>query len=422
MKLSNINHIISEANWYNNKKYENVTDLLKQFQEDVGREAKDWYVSMTWLDKLGVNISTTFKTPAGIYCYPFEYVMSLNSVDKLPFATNRPFINIFRVNGDGNYITSRDNEADMDQYIEKLYNLGYDTTVDISKFDSTRSVFSELWLVTRELARGGKKVVKDNGWNSVGGTWSTENSRKWTVILRQLGIDGFIDYGTMTIHASEPTQAVFLTKGVINKNIRIVNRHVNKIRTDSGEIQYLRRDEFENYTKPDIIRKKFEQGISTKNFDVINNGIKIIKGAVKGGSISWSSVEYQILPWILLYIRKYNAYDIIDDIVLMFRKNGIEDILIKGFVRQMTKSFEQDLFEEFYKHIKFDHDKLKEVIHYSVDDLDLLKFLLQNDEYTMTLDDATLWDLFDYGTYKVKKLLKDFMISKKASQMDGNEP
>ena len=90
-----------------------------------GTAVKNSFVSFTQIDKLGINPSSKYDTPLGIYSYPAEYVEKQTGKDKpmstLPFAGSSPFANIFSVRGnivDLNNLSNRD----LQQYYEKLSN------------------------------------------------------------------------------------------------------------------------------------------------------------------------------------------------------------------------------------------------------------------------------------------------------------
>lgn len=82
------------SNHENNPKI-STYDYLKKYKEDP-----NVYISMTQVDKIGINPQSKFNTPLGIYCYPLKEIWHLIEKGKhtgdLPFAGDRPFVWILR--------------------------------------------------------------------------------------------------------------------------------------------------------------------------------------------------------------------------------------------------------------------------------------------------------------------------------------
>jgi len=64
-----------------------LKDLMKKYGDNL-------YVSLTSIQKLGINPQSNFSTPIGIYSYPAEYAAT-TGISKLPFAAAQPFIQVF---------------------------------------------------------------------------------------------------------------------------------------------------------------------------------------------------------------------------------------------------------------------------------------------------------------------------------------
>jgi len=79
---------------------------------------------------------------------------------------------------------------------------------DVLSTKTIRSDNSLLWLGTQAMAK--------------------ENPRKWNTILQGMGIDGFHDHGTKTIHMNEPTQAVFFSTRAIQHVGQIPNEFTSR--------------------------------------------------------------------------------------------------------------------------------------------------------------------------------------------------
>lgn len=128
------------------------------------------FISFTDLEKLGINPSTQYDTPAGIYCYPFREMYNyFKTGDSSVFAIGKKYIQVFRLDktlGHINDISALSKE-DAESYVEKLMVIYKDYVQDIWD-DYTNNVLSSysstdygrgLWYCTHNLA---KRIVSDN--------------------------------------------------------------------------------------------------------------------------------------------------------------------------------------------------------------------------------------------------------------------
>ena len=58
------------------------------------------FVSMTAINKLGINPKSGYETPIGIYAYPSDYVVKRiggeqGSFNRLPYVGEHPYVNLF---------------------------------------------------------------------------------------------------------------------------------------------------------------------------------------------------------------------------------------------------------------------------------------------------------------------------------------
>jgi hypothetical protein len=204
MKLCSIN----EANWYDKTKYNDPMDLLRSFASKHKSEIGNWFVSMTDINKLGIHPGSKFKTPIGIYSYPLEYVISRHNIEELPFASKRPYINLFKVDTSDGILYSDDPKSITDSLLNDLYEkYPRMSKLKIDRYDF-RSNISEIWLRT---------------W-----VYVSKDAKKWNHILRSVGVQGVVDKGTGTVHPSEPTQAVFFSYDVIKDVHRFLNKNAEK--------------------------------------------------------------------------------------------------------------------------------------------------------------------------------------------------
>lgn len=232
-----LDNTLNEAYFYRDKKYANLEGVLDQIFEDYGENS---YVSYTHIDKLGINPRSQYDTPLGIYMYPLNYIIDNNY--KVPFAGDRPFLNVVRFKNVDNIIKlankapTQDEKNSINRLISKVKPEGddwpssYDQWAQfllVSKNYEMRSNYSILWLALREL--------------------SHNNPIKWRKLFIRTGIEGIVDNNTGTIHQAEPTQAVAFAQS----SLRIIERLAN---TDS---KMVRQSSDGNYEVVDAYGRRY---------------------------------------------------------------------------------------------------------------------------------------------------------------------
>ena len=178
-------------------------------------------VTFTKIDKVGLNPQNKYETPLGIYLYTLDYVIEKQM--NVPFAGDRLYFNVCEFTRPEKilHMTSDiSNQKGME-----LLNIFPKEQVDqaienIDKYD-LRSNYSKLWIVTRKLANN--------------------KPTQWNTNLRKCGIDGFMDYGTGTIHLNEPTQCVVFAASALKLLHSIDNPAFNKTTDKFGVDTYKRR-------------------------------------------------------------------------------------------------------------------------------------------------------------------------------------
>jgi hypothetical protein len=305
MKLSKINHsVITEANWHNRKKYENVHDLLVDFYHDHENEHEYWFVSFTKVDKLGINPSSKYSTPIGIYSYQLKYAVDEGAIEELPFAESEPFVNLFKISSDALVLDMDMPESEFDYHIRAISSkFGKSPSEELGEYE-LRSNGSGLWLFARELA--GKDPAK------------------WNKIFRSVGIDGFVDNGTGTIHTSETTQAVFFSTAVIQKTIRLLNRDVKFDKTAGGLRQ--RRSNVE------ILEKRFDY---TSERSIRIGDPELFAETIKNGINKRIVRILEMINIVMPQIIKYERLEFLKILMELFDRAGsyIGDDLIKWIVK-----------------------------------------------------------------------------------------
>lgn len=241
-----------------------INDIIVKAEQNTTSEiagTTNLFVSFTTVDKLGINPTSEYKTPIGIYAYPAEYVIAETepaqaSMDTLPFAGDSPYVNLFNASGNIiNVATMLDDDVKF--YYRKIAELWANTSkqdrktaIDrieqyINEAD-TKAKFPEfpggrLWYVTMMAA----KELFSKAWN-------TTTPVAWNKLFRSIGVDGAIDfakdidgYGFGIIHDNEPAQAVFFAITAV-KNVK---RHNNKYSPAAGMLDTFKQHWQERHEK-----------------------------------------------------------------------------------------------------------------------------------------------------------------------------
>jgi len=172
-------------------------------------------ITFTSTLKLGINPKTTYNTVAGIYFYPTDYYQSVKG--QVPFAGQARYATIIKLSGNILNITSV-TENEVNQQFSKLENnlpelcsiANKDYSSILQKYKEAKEKYikskypgTALWQTIWQLSialNGAKKKA---------------NIYTWNKILRDLGYDIVVDYGSGTIHPNEPTQGVALVPSSI---------------------------------------------------------------------------------------------------------------------------------------------------------------------------------------------------------------
>jgi hypothetical protein len=239
-------------------------DSIKQYVD------KGYFFHFSNLNKLGINPTSKYNTPLGIYGYPLNAKMFTDlKNDYIPFASERLYIHIFapkEPNTILNTETYSDSEYEYDkneiknmlsqEVIKEIdkgnYRLlglvknpahrqellswinGYTkgptmpmihniADAAIEKWESEskwETPIGKLWNVTRMI--GEENAVK-NMPDKKKQLSAISNSNAWARILEKLGYTGVIDQGKGIIHKNEPTQAVFFRQGFVEQIATIEN-------------------------------------------------------------------------------------------------------------------------------------------------------------------------------------------------------
>ena len=219
--------------------------------------------------KFGVNPTTRFSTPIGIYSYPLNQTIFDQFLDgTLPFAQGQPFIMLFKV-AEGVPVIYTAEDIPLDEYAEYVEALLSDEMMDserdvryarrqgskVSSVVKMRSPYDPPldWLrqareqpedVPEHESLVRKSEVDTNNYlnfnmrgrlpfpaedSKAAHLWglvrnaAQEDPMRWNAIMRKLGIAGVVDdAGVGFIHPNEPLQAVFFTMADPERNLELV--------------------------------------------------------------------------------------------------------------------------------------------------------------------------------------------------------
>jgi hypothetical protein len=175
-------------------------ESLKELEAMIGPDQEPThFFTMTEINKIGINPQSKYNTPLGIYAYPLtETYYKYLTTGKLPFAGNKPYINIFNLKDDLFNLASY-TKSDLTQDLKKLEALPEPPNQNLidEAFGTSKekTPISKFWNLTRLMAG---------------------SSKNWNVLLRSLGYTNFYDPGQSVIHSAEPDQIVILDPRIIS--------------------------------------------------------------------------------------------------------------------------------------------------------------------------------------------------------------
>jgi hypothetical protein len=229
----------------------------------------DTFLHFTTVKKLGVNPTQSqyASTPFGIYGYPIKDFWEQYRMDDVQdfsktnmYATNFPYIIIFKWNGKGKYL------SDMNAYTKEEYKADF---AKLSSMFSPQDIKAAKFGVTDLLAKPFntvKNTALDNKqyndtpirrlWNLTR-KLGKDNVKQWTYILRKLGYAGFCDHGSKMIHTHEPFQGVFLDKSVVTTIDMFENKFFD-------HVDYMNNTQKRRYNNDDFdVYRPITKGIPT---------------------------------------------------------------------------------------------------------------------------------------------------------------
>ena len=326
--------------------------LALQHIQKIHPNPENLVVTFTAIDKVGINPTSEYKTPIGIYFYPLNYVIE-NEMD-VPFAGDQPYLNVCEFTRPQKILHM--NPSDEEQkgmqilYSGNVFSLKkvYEAEDKIKKDEyNLRSDYSMLWLVTKAIAND-----KPSEWNSN---------------LRKCGVDGFVDHGTGTIHPQESTQGVVFAKDALKVLYSIDNNIIDK--NKKGQI---------------VKREKYNPNkISDQQLDAILKSHRNIEGVLKNTTDKDKMAE-----------------------LIINKKTNLSDNDIKNLSFYTTNEGKVKIAELILKKkTNLSDDNVLKLLGYAGDHTDHIAQLIVNYKTELSDNDVRYLTLYSNYPESIKKLI-----------------
>lgn len=176
-------------------------------------------------DRLGINPNQSWKTPFGIYAYPFDSHHFKDLIrGGLPYLSRAPWVHLFQVRMSKCLVVSKYQRSDYERDLAKLKKLVLTTDLwdSFVQFSESKAKNARpatlLWNLTRNMASD--QLLKT----------SVKGSReiiRWNWILRYLGYESVWDDSCAgLIHENEPCQIVVLSTTFLKRLLIVPNPHL----------------------------------------------------------------------------------------------------------------------------------------------------------------------------------------------------
>ena len=193
-----------------------AADEIKQYVSD--EEFPTHAFTMTVKEKVGINPSTDFPTPAGVYFYPLNTKYYDKLVEgSLDEVTNlRPYVGVVElIDLDTNkwlkFINKGESYQTEEKVVEVLESVGQSLwDLNRSRLDNPR-LFNADWLIYKVLAAAGKYVKDPESPYGRRVMTTRESTIKSNKDLKAHGYIGVYDAGHSVINPMQPAQMVALT-------------------------------------------------------------------------------------------------------------------------------------------------------------------------------------------------------------------
>ena len=203
-----------------NKKINSAQRLIELYNNDP--DPSSLFVTFTNVNKLGINPSSEFSTPNGIYSYRLSYIVENLDDDHLLNA--RPFpeyivdnVIVFRVIDNSKIFNVSDKLTQTSiNNIIKLAESSVEYKEIFSSIINNNQTYKDVWVAVYRHIKSDKHFNEDKPRTIQHKNVNVDlEARLALKLFRKLNIDGFIDDGRSVIHENEPNQAVFFNSRVL---------------------------------------------------------------------------------------------------------------------------------------------------------------------------------------------------------------
>ncbi len=228
-------------------KLPDMIETLEQYASDDELRPSH-FITFHEVNKVGINPSTPYDTPIGIYTYPLTRGLVRQIKEgTVPFASDARYISILEPKPETN-IMSITNEPGLNEFVKLFsqetvdrFNLqGGALEKDVMSIDKAVQEMGEplpsypRW---RAIFAGAAELynMKARRKNNFAKLWkitwhaSNKDPSTWNAMLRYLGYDAAYDSNSGIIHPKEKQQAVFFSRSAIDIVTTMPNKMQKKI-------------------------------------------------------------------------------------------------------------------------------------------------------------------------------------------------
>ena len=224
MKFSQLINESNALSRYNKSKNienakESQWDIIKRIRKE---NSGDLFVSHRSIERLGINPNFKFKSPIGIYAYPIDYDIKINTEETTGFtgADITNFIYVFKLTN-GKMLDNSYTENNLKIDIKKLKTFYPDfdfNNIDFKTSKYSKSKDSIQFKNNPNMKIPDVNIIPLTKIFTITYILSDKNPIKWNKLLRKLGYSGISDNGDNVINDWGRSETIFFS----NKNLKII--------------------------------------------------------------------------------------------------------------------------------------------------------------------------------------------------------
>ena len=216
-------------------------------------------VSLTMINKLGVNPRSTYNTPLGIYFYPLSfYVNEVQQGQRMPYPEDPKYIQIFRIKPESGTVLDLDKMTDktvrgyvrllrskipqinatVPEFAEYIKDVDIDQVIDDIVSDApaaalVRTPGGQFWYILYKLSTEVLNVPYLRKKSRRTHSQAQRSPVLWNWLSRLLGISAYVD-SRGVIHENEPDQGVVVDPAAIEL-VKTLSVEDTRIEVDQPE-------------------------------------------------------------------------------------------------------------------------------------------------------------------------------------------